>query len=340
MAVDFDLLKEIVRIPGAPGFENDIRNFVAKQVESSVDEMSTDNMGNLVTVKRCGADSAPKVMLAAHLDEIGFIVTHITDDGFLRFHPLGGFDPKTLTSQRVIVHGKKDLIGVMGSKPIHVMKPEERKKSVELSDFYIDLGLPGDEVKKYVEIGDAVTRDRELIKMGDCFNGKSLDNRISVYILAEVMKKVKAKGVDVYGVFTVQEEVGIRGAQVATLAIQPDFGLAIDTTIAFDLPGSAEHEKITKLGEGTGIKIYDTSSICDRRMIQFLKNTAERESIQWQPELLTGGGTDTSGIQRFKAGGSIAGAVSIPTRHIHQTIEMVHEKDVEASIEQIGRAHV
>lgn len=338
MGIDFEGLKEICRIPGAPGFENNIRNHVSGIIDGSVDEKSTDSMGNLITIKRCGTPNAKKVMLAAHLDEIGFIVTHITDDGFLRFHPLGGFDPKTLTSQRVIVHGKKDLIGVMGSKPIHVMKPEERKKTVELGDFYIDLGLSGEEVKKHVEIGDAVTRDRELIRMGECLNGKSLDNRISVYILTEVMKRVKAKGVDVYGVFTVQEEVGIRGAQVATLAIQPDFGIAIDTTIAFDLPGSADHEKITELGKGTAIKIYDTSAICDRRMIRFLKQTAENNKVNWQTELLTGGGTDTAGIQRFKAGGSIAGAVSIPTRHIHQTIEMVHEKDVEASIELLIHA--
>ena len=328
MEINFDILREICRIPGAPGFEQNIRAYVSSQLENAVDGLSTDNMGNLIAVKKCGKKDAPKLMLAAHLDEIGFIVTHITDDGFLRFHPLGGFDPKTLTSQRVIVQGKKDLIGVMGSKPIHVMTPDERKKNVEISDFYIDLGLPGEEVKKYVEIGDSITRDRDLIRMGACFNGKSLDNRISVYTLLEVMQTITPQDVDIYGVFTVQEEVGIRGAQVATLALQPDFGLAIDTTIAFDLPGSAEHEKITKLGEGVAIKIYDTSAICDRRMIAFLKKTADSASIPWQPELLTGGGTDTSGIQRFKAGGCIAGAVSIPTRHIHQTIEMVHENDV------------
>ena len=237
MEINFDILREICRIPGAPGFEQNIRAYVSSQLENAVDGLSTDNMGNLIAVKKCGKKDAPKLMLAAHLDEIGFIVTHITDDGFLRFHPLGGFDPKTLTSQRVIVHGKKDLIGVMGSKPIHVMKPDERKKNVEISDFYIDLGLPVEEVKKYVEIGDSITRDRDLIRMGACFNGKSLDNRISVYTLLEVMQTITPQDVDIYGVFTVQEEVGIRGAQVATLALQPDFGLAIDTTIAFDLPG-------------------------------------------------------------------------------------------------------
>jgi endoglucanase len=168
--------------------------------------------------------------------------------------------------------------------------------------------------------------------MGDCVNCKSLDNRISVYILIEVLKRLTHVPYDVYAVFTVQEEVGIRGAQVATLAINPDFGFGLDTTIAYDVPGSKEYEQVTKLGKGAGIKIMDSSVICDPRMVKYMKYVAETHAISWQAEILTGGGTDTSGIQRMTAGGAIAGAVSIPTRHIHQVIEMVHKQDVEDSI--------
>jgi endoglucanase len=269
------------------------------------------------------------------MDEIGFIVTHIDDKGFIRFHTLGGFDPKTLTAQRVIIHGKKDVIGVMASKPIHVMSPAEREKVAKLSDYFIDTGLDAKEVKKLVTIGDPITREREFIEMGNCVNGKSLDNRLAVFILIETLKKLKGKKVpyDIYGVFTVQEEVGIRGANVSALRINPDFGFGLDTTIAFDLPGAAAHEMITKLGEGTAIKIMDASTICDYRMVEFMKKTADKHKIKWQPEILTAGGTDTAGIQRMTEGGSIAGAVSIPTRHLHQVIEMAHKEDIKGSIE-------
>lgn len=234
----------------------------------------------------------------------------------------------------MIVHGKKDVIGVMASKPIHVMSPEERNKVAKTKDYFIDTGMSADEVKELISVGDPITREREFIEMGECVNGKSLDNRLAVFILIETLRALKDKTVpyDIYGVFTVQEEVGIRGANVSALRVNPDFGFGLDTTIAFDLPGAAEHEKITRLGEGTAIKIMDASTICDYRMVDYMKKTADKHKIKWQPEILTAGGTDTAGIQRMTEGGSIAGAVSIPTRHLHQVIEMAHKEDIDRSI--------
>ncbi len=330
--IDVNLLAEICETAGAPGFENRVRELVLREIESLVDEFSIDNLGNVTAIKK-GKDSSKKVMLGAHMDEIGFIVTHIDDNGFVRFHTLGGFDPKTLTAQRVIVHGKKDLMGVMGSKPIHVMTPEEKNKMPKTTDFFIDMGMNKEEVEKYIEIGNPITRERQLIEMGDCVNCKSIDNRVSVYILIEVLKKLKEVPYDVYAVFTVQEEVGLRGANVSALNINPDFGFGIDTTIAFDVPGAAAHEKVTELGKGTAIKIMDSQTICDYRMVTFMKKTADKNNITWQPEILTAGGTDTAGIQRMTPGGSIAGAVSIPTRHIHQSIEMANKSDIKGSID-------
>ena len=333
MSINTTLLKTICTTPGAPGFEQKIRALVLKELEGLVDEVEIDNMGNVYAIKK-GKDNK-RIMVAAHMDEIGFIVTHIDDNGFIRFHTLGGFDPKTLTAQRVLVHGKEDLIGVMASKPIHVMTAEERNKVAKIKDYFIDTGLPAEEVRKLVTIGDSITREREFIEMGPCVNGKSLDNRLAVFILLETLRNLKGKEIpfDLYGVFTVQEEVGIRGANVSALRINPDFGFGLDTTIAFDLPGASEHEKITKLGEGTAIKIMDASTICDYRMVKYMKQTADKHAIKWQPEILTAGGTDTAGIQRMTAGGSIAGAVSIPTRHLHQVIEMAHKEDIKGSID-------
>lgn len=337
MPIDTKLLGEICTVPGAPGFEKRIRDLVLKELKGLVDEIELDNMGNIYAIKRGDSkiSERKRVMVGAHMDEIGFIVTHIDDKGFIRFHTLGGFDPKTLTAQRVIIHGKKDIIGVMASKPIHVMTAAERDKVAKISDYFIDTGLTAEEVQKMVTIGDPITREREFIEMGNCVNGKSLDNRLAVFILIETLRKLKKKKVpyDVYGVFTVQEEVGVRGANVAALRINPDFGFGLDTTIAFDLPGAAAHEMITKLGEGTAIKIMDASTICDYRMVAYMKKTADKHKIKWQPEILTAGGTDTSGIQRMTEGGSIAGAVSIPTRHLHQVIEMAHKNDIKGSID-------
>lgn len=333
MKLNLSLLNEICTTPGAPGFEKKVRELVLREIKPLVDEIELDNMGNVYAIKK-GQDSK-RVMVGAHMDEIGFIVTHIDDNGFIRFHTLGGFDPKTLTAQRVIVHGKKDIIGVMASKPIHVMSPDERNKVAKLSDYFIDTGLSVDEVKETVSIGNPITREREFIEMGNCVNGKSLDNRLAVFILIETLRKLKGKKIpyDLYGVFTVQEEVGIRGANVSALRINPDFGFGLDTTIAFDLPGAGKHEMITKLGDGTAIKIMDASTICDYRMVEFMKKTADKNKIKWQPEILTAGGTDTAGIQRMTEGGSIAGAVSIPTRHLHQVIEMAHKEDIQGSID-------
>ena len=333
--INTPLLSSVCEIAGAPGFEQRVRELVIREIKNSVDECQIDNLGNVIALKK-GTSSKKKVMVAAHMDEIGFIVTHIDDQGFVRFHTLGGFDPKTLTAQRVIIHGKKDLVGVMGSKPIHVMTASERTKVPKTTDYFIDLGMPKEEVEKHISVGDSITRQRELIEMGDCVNCKSIDNRVSVFILIETLKNLKKIPYDLYAVFTVQEEVGIRGAQVSALKIQPDFGFGLDTTIAYDVPGAAGHEKITELGKGAAIKIMDSQTICDYRMVAYMKELAKKKKIKTQLEILPAGGTDTMGVQRSTPGGSIAGAISIPTRHIHQVIEMAHKDDIQQSIELLN----
>jgi len=330
--IDIKLLSEICEESGAPGYEQKIREIVLREVKHLVDEIRIDNMGNVIAIKRGKKDK--RVMIAAHMDEIGFIITHIDDNGFIYFHTLGGFDPKTLTAQRVIIHGKEDVIGVMGSKPIHLMNTADRAKVPTIKDYFIDTGRTKKELDKLISIGDTITRERKMIEMGDCLNCKSLDNRVSVFILIEMFKEMKkTPPYDVYGVFTVQEEIGIRGANVSALDINPDFGFGLDTTIAFDTPGSTKQEQVSALGEGACIKVMDSSTVCDYRMVNYMKEISKKKKIKTQLEILPAGGTDTAGIQRMNPGGSIAGAVSIPTRHIHQVIEMVHKKDVRASID-------
>ena len=330
--INTKLLAELCEVAGAPGHENRVREIVLREVKEIVDEINIDNMGNVIALKKGVKDK--KVMIAAHMDEIGFIVTHIDDKGFVYFHTLGGFDPKTLTAQRVIIHGKEDVIGVMGSKPIHLMNAADRLKVPTVKDFFIDTGLSKNQLAKLIEVGSSITRERKLIEMGDCINCKSLDNRVSVFILIEMLKEMTEKPpYDTYAVFTVQEEIGIRGANVSSMLINPDYGFGLDTTIAWDTPGSTKQEQVSALGEGACIKVMDSSTVCDYRMVSYMKEISKKHKIKTQLEILPAGGTDTAGVQRMNPGGAISGAVSIPTRHIHQVIEMVHKEDVRGSID-------
>lgn len=331
--LNLPLLKAICEAPGVSGFERRIRELVLREIKGLVDEVEVDNMGNVLAIRR--GKTPKRVMVAAHMDEIGFIVNHIDDKGFIRFLPLGGFDPKTLTAQRVIVHGRKDVIGVLGCKPIHIMKPEERKQVVPLNEYFVDTGMTKAEVEKWIAVGDPISRERGLIEIGDCITSKSLDNRVSVFILIETLRKLKDQELpyDLYATFTVQEEVGLRGAMGSVSHIDPDFGFGLDVTIAYDVPGSSAHEAVTSLGEGTAIKVLDGSVISDYRMVNYLKETAKAAGIKTQLELLPAGGTDTAAVQRYGQKGAIAGAISIPLRNMHQSTEMAHQEDVVATIE-------
>ena len=210
-----------------------------------------------------------------------------------------------------------------------------------LSEIYAErLGMSKEEVEKYVSVGDSVTRERDLVEMGDCVNVKSLDNRAGCYVLIEALRAIKASkkkpSCNFVAAFTVQEEVGLRGAQAGTLDILPDFSIALDVTIACDIPGTPAHDQVSRLGEGAAIKLYDGSIIADRRMVQFMKATAEANKIKWQVEMLPAGGTDAGAMQKFVPGGSIAGAISVPTRNVHQVIEMASKSDLDAAVDLLA----
>ncbi|MCA9752741.1 MAG: M42 family metallopeptidase [Gemmatimonadetes bacterium] len=334
--MNVELLSELCRTPGPPGREERIREIVIRELSPLVDEIEVDRMGNVFATRRprgrAGKGEPRRVMLSAHMDEISLIVTHVDEHGFLRFAPLGGFDPKTLSTQRVIVHGCKDVLGVIGSKPIHIMTDEERQRPPKLEHFFIDLGLPKAKVDKLVSVGDLATRERDFVDIGDSVCTKSLDDRVGVFVMIEAVRALKSHAVEVIAVATTQEEVGIRGATVAAEALRPDLGIALDVTLANDVPGASSEDYVTKLGAGTAIKVMDSSVISDFRVVDALRAIAQKKKIPYQMEVLTKGGTDTAAIQR--AGGGVpAGCVSIPSRYVHSVIEMCHRKDIQASID-------
>ncbi|MCH8567257.1 MAG: M42 family metallopeptidase [Balneolales bacterium] len=334
MSVDFDLLEKICEIPGAPGFEDNIRSFLAEHLEPYADEMKTDGIGNLILRKKGGKR---RVMAAAHMDEIGLIVTGIDKNGFIRFHTLGGFDAKSLLNQRVLVHGSETIEGIIGGKAPHLQTDEEKKRTPKTTDLFIDCGLSEEQITQLVKPGCAVTRYQKLHQFGDMISTKSLDNRISVYILAEAFKRASYTKSDFYAVFTVQEEVGLRGARVAAQSVQPEIGIALDVTLANDLPGADTHQRITELGAGTAIKVMDGSVICTPALVHFLENLAKSNDISNQREILTAGGTDTAALQYLTGVGAQVSCISTPTRYLHTTVETCHRADVEAGIELMTR---
>lgn len=336
--MNIPLLKRLTEAAGVPGREGAIRRIVREEL-AGVCEFSTDVMGNLHCIRRCGQAEAKKLMIAAHMDEIGFVVKYIDDKGFLRLNPLGGWDPRQMFSQRVFVHAEEGPLPgllVYSSKPKHMLTDAERNKAPEIDQFFVDVGLPADEVKKRVRLGDMVTMNRTLDQVGNLLSNKSMDDRVGLYVMIEAVKAARDPKVDVYAVATVQEEVGLRGATASGWSIQPDICIALDITLANDIPGIGEPDHVTRLGEGVAIKIMDSSLICHPGVVAHFRRLAEQHGIKHQMEILPAGGTDAGGVQRLH-GGIPAMTLSIPTRYVHTVNETVHPDDVDAAVELLAR---
>ena len=330
------LLQELVEAHGVSGHEDAIREIVRREL-TPLCEIQADRIGNLFGVKR--GNGQKKVMVAAHMDEIGFVVKHIEKDGFLRVHPIGGWDPRQMNSQRVIVGSKGGPLNgtlMYGTKPKHLLTDAEAGAAQHMDNFFVDLGLSGDEVKSQVSIGDPITMNRGLTTMGNLITSKTMDDRVGVFVMIEAIKAVRSHEVDIYAVATVQEEIGLRGAAAAGSAIAPDIAIALDITLANDIPGVPEADHTTKLGQGTAIKIMDGSLICHPKVVQHFRDVAETNEIKYQLELLARGGTDAGAVQRLH-GGIPSFTLSVPCRYVHTVNETVHKDDLQASIDLLAR---
>jgi endoglucanase len=325
------LLAELTQAPGIAGHEERVREIVVRELKPIVDDIRVDTMGNVIATKK--GSGGPRVMLAAHMDEIGFLVKYIDDKGFIRFQTVGGFDPRVLMAQRVLVHTRTHgaIPGVLQSstRPIHLLQPGETP-TLKIEDLFIDLGLPVDTVKEKVSIGDMVTLDGPARRTGDLFTSKSLDDRLLVFVMIEAMRRVESTS-EIVAVATTQEEVGLRGAVTAGYSVEPDVAVALDVTLANDIPGGAPEMAVTRVGEGVGIKHFDSSQVPNRQINEHLREIAERDGIPYQLELLPRGGTDAGAIQRTRAG-VITTTLSVPTRYIHTVNESASVADIEAAI--------
>jgi putative aminopeptidase FrvX len=285
-------------------------------------------------------------MLAAHMDEIGLMIKYIDDNGFLRFIGIGRWFDQTLLSQRVVVHGRKGSIpGVIGSKPPHLMKDDDRKKPVKLENMFIDIGAKDREDAENlgIEIGTTVTIDREFVSLANGkVTSKALDDRVGIVILIEIMKQLSKHKIDanIYAVGTVQEEVGRKGAKTCTFGIAPNLALAIDTTSPGDYPGISKTDSSLEIGKGPVITVADALGrglIAHSQVLKWLKETAAGNRIPYQLSVVSGGTTDATSIHLTK-GGIPTGRVSIATRYAHSPVEVLDVSDVEASISLIVKA--
>lgn len=337
MEINVDLLKRICEAPGIPGREEQVREVVVRELEPLVDEIRVDALGNVIATKK--GRGGPRVMLAAHMDEIGFMVRHIDDKGFIRLQNVGGFDARMLAAQRVLVHTRSGdaLRGALqpDSKPIHVLQPDE-VKPFKITDYYVDLGLPAEEVRARVDIGDMVTLDRTLERVGNAVMSKALDDRVSVFIMIEALRALGDHEAEVIAVATTQEEVGLRGAETAAFGVEPDVGVALDVTLAGDIPGFKPEEQVTRLGDGVAIKVFDSSHIPNHKLVRHFRDVAERHGIKYQLEVLSRGGTDAGAMQRARAGVPVI-TISTPTRYLHTVNEMANVDDIQAAIQLVAR---
>jgi putative aminopeptidase FrvX len=381
----FELLKRLTETPGVPGREERIRELVLAETEGLWDETRTDALGSLICLKRatrrdparCRSDGEPlRVMLACHMDEIGFYVRYIDDSGFVRVQNVGGFDTRNLFARRVVVHGREDLPGVLNptGKPIHLASEEDKKRIPQISDFYIDLFRPKAEIVKCVEVGDPVTLWQTTEVIGEAVCGKAMDNRVALWVGINAIRQVlgapgqqsagdgrsaargrsrrSARAVasrqagraparrpaagpgsayDIYFVASTQEEVGLRGATAAAYGIEPDIGIAVDTTLCCDTPGTSKEDVITEFGKGVAIKVMDGAAISHRGLFDEFIALAQRKRIAHQREILPRGGTDAGALQKARAGTRTI-TLSVPTRYIHTEVEAIHKRDAQAAV--------
>jgi len=337
------LLEKFSNANGVSGYESNVEKIFSEEMKPFVDEIKTDKLGNLIAHKK---GDGLTIMLTAHMDEIGFMVKYIDEKGFLFFSEIGGFFDQTILHQRVIVHGKNGpVLGVIGSKPIHVMNAEERKKMIEKKTMFIDIGAKNaeDAKKLGVEIGATVTQDSKFqIMANNNVVGKAFDDRAGLTMLVEAMRRISVNKIsaNVFAVGTIQEEVGLKGARTSAFGINPDIAIATDVVVSGDHPGITKQESNMEMGKGAVITIMDASGrgmIASEKVVKWLKETAEKNKIDHQLEVSEGGTTDAAAIQLSQRGIPV-GVISVPDRNIHTSVEVINIHDVDSGAELIAQA--
>ena len=344
--MDTSLLQRLCETPGIPGREERVRALVQKETKGLFDSVSVDPMGSLLCTIKARKRSGGPILVAAHMDEIGFYVRHVDDQGFLWLNPAGGFDARTLFSRRVLVITEKgDLKGVMkpGGKPIHISCEAERSKVPGTEEFFVDLGRDAGDVKSRVQVGDYVVMDEPFMDLPTAVISKALDNRFACFMAIEAIRAIAKRrsqlSRDVVVAFTTQEEVGLRGAMTAANAVGAEIGIGLDVNLACDTPGVPDSQRVTKHGMGAAVMVQDGSMISDYSLLTQVCAIAKRKKIPHQRAILPRGGQDGAAIQR-SGKGARAIAIGAGTRYIHTVTESINKKDLKAAIDLLAECLV
>lgn len=327
------ILKELSEAYGVSGHEVAVRQLIQDTIRDLVDEQHVDALGNLIALKR-GSSSAPrrKVMISAHMDEVGLMIVYVERDGWLRFRPIGGIDDRVLLAKKVLI-GDARVPGVIGVKPIHLLEPRQRNQVMKVEDMNIDIGASKKEdVERSIKLGDYVAFDVSFSELGGpqrTVKGKAFDDRAGCAVLIELLRS--SYTFDLYAAFTVQEEVGLRGAQVAAYAIAPDVAFALEGTVCDDLPKKKDLSPTTTLGAGPAITVMDRSVIADRRLVDILVESAEKSGIPYQFKQPGIGGTD-AGVIHLSREGVPSAVVAVPSRFIHSPVCMLSLNDLDNTV--------
>lgn len=319
------LLKQLSEAFGPSGYEQDVRRVLQADLAAHVSEWKRDALGNLIAVKP--GTAGPKLMLAAHMDEVGLLINHVDGSGLLQFQKVGGIDDRVLVSKTVLV-GEKRVPGIIGAKAIHLQRPEERTQVIPHRSLYVDIGAKSkEEALGMVSIGDYAVFATKFAPFGDgLVKGKALDDRVGCTVLAEVLKEQYQ--MPIHGAFTVQEEIGLRGAGVAAYGVDPDLAVVLEGTTCSDTPGSEEHGYCTQLGGGPAISIMDASVVTNKRMVAELIRLAEKHQIPYQFKRSVTGGSDAGRINQTRVGIPVV-VISVPCRYIHSPVSALKLSDLE-----------
>ncbi len=333
-----ELMKTLMEAFGPSGFEREVNSICKEYMEPYADEVVVDKLGSVTFLAK--GNDRPRILMAGHTDEVGFIVSSISKEGYLTFNTLGGWWSQVLLGQRVVVRTCKGTVdGIIASKPPHILPPDERKKLVETRNMFIDLGARSEEEAEEsgVKVGDPIVpwSPFSIVQNGKVAMGKAFDDRIGAFVLMEAIRRIKEQGIEhpntVYGSATVQEEVGLRGAHTTAHVVDPDVALVLEVDIAGDVPGIKPHEALTKMGKGPGLITYDRSMIPNQSLKEFVINVAKQAQIPLQLSQMAGGGTDAGRIHMNRAGCPSV-VITIPTRHIHSHVGFLSLKDTENAI--------
>lgn len=330
--MNIDLLKKLCDTPGLPGEEDKVKDIFLKEIKKYTSDIKIDILGNVIAHI---PGKGPKLVLDAHMDEVGFMINHIDEKGFIHLTPLGGMDPRVFYGQRIVLWGQKPVTGMVGAIPPHISRNTNNREVPDVEDCVVDVGLTPENVNKYLKVGDLATFATALEENEDSVISKALDNRLGLFVMLEALAKKKEINCDLYVTATVQEEVGLRGARIITPVYEPDFAVALEGTVAMDIPGIPDYKTMANTGKGPEIRLSDRYLVAHRPFSFFITGLAEKKHLPYQITVKKAGSTNATAMQ-VTGKGTRAAVVSVPVRYLHSPSSIAYKSDIQNTIDLIA----